>query len=240
VLFADTFNNWFEPGNLDAVVRVLEATGHEVIVPRAPGGTPLCCGRTYLTAGMVGKAREIAGSTLAALRPYLDRQLPIVGLEPSCLFTFRDEYGALLPQDRDVQRLARASFLADEYLAAEIAAGRVAPPWRNGEGRKIRVHGHCHQKAFATFDATLALLRSIPGAEVAPIESSCCGMAGSFGHEVGHYEVSMKMAELSLLPAVRAAPEAAIVAAGTSCRSQIAHGAQREAVHPFVLLAECL
>jgi Fe-S oxidoreductase len=101
----------------------------------------------------------------------------------------------------------------------------------------VRVHGHCHQKAFGTFDATLDLLRSVPGAEVAAIESSCCGMAGSFGQEVGHYEVSMKMAEAALLPAVRAAPEAAIVAAGTSCRNQIGHGTGRRALHPMTFLA---
>jgi Fe-S oxidoreductase len=100
------------------------------------------------------------------------------------------------------------------------------------------VHGHCHQKAFGTFDATLALLRTLPGAKVEAIESSCCGMAGSFGHE--HYDVSMKMAEAALLPAVRGAPDAAIVAAGTSCRQQIAHGAGRDAVHPVVLLAGAL
>ena len=127
--------------------------------------------------------------------------------------------------------------LIDEYLAAEISSGRISPPWSKARG-EVRVHGHCHQKAFGTFDATVALLRTLPGAKVEPIESSCCGMAGSFGHE--HYDVSMKMAELSLLPAVRSAPNAAIVAAGTSCRQQIAHGAGRAAVHPVVLLAESL
>jgi Fe-S oxidoreductase len=112
-----------------------------------------------------------------------------------------------------------------------------------GEGRgggPIRVHGHCHQKAFGTFDATLELLRTLPGADVAAIESSCCGMAGAFGHEKGHYDVSMKMAELALLPAVRAAPDATIVASGTSCRQQIADGSGREALHPFTLLARSL
>jgi FAD/FMN-containing dehydrogenase/Fe-S oxidoreductase len=239
VLFPDTFNNWFEPENLDAAVRVLEAAGYAVTVARASDGAPLCCGRTYLTAGMVDEARREASRTVEALRPHVERDIAIVGLEPSCLFTFRDEYGALLAGDRDAQRLGKASFLADEYLAAEIKAGRLTPPWRKA-ARPIRVHGHCHQKAFATFDATVDLLRSIPGADVVPIESSCCGMAGSFGHEVGHYEVSLKMAEAALLPAVRAAPDAAIVAAGTSCRSQIAHGAGRRALHPITLLAECL
>jgi Fe-S oxidoreductase len=139
---------------------------------------------------------------------------------------------------RDAQLLASRSFLVDEYLAAEIAAGRIAPPWRQStDAKPVRVHGHCHQKAFGTFDATLDLLRSVPGAEVAAIESSCCGMAGSFGQEVGHYEVSMKMAEAALLPAVRAAPQAAIVAAGTSCRNQIGHGTGRRALHPMTFLA---
>jgi FAD/FMN-containing dehydrogenase/Fe-S oxidoreductase len=239
-LFADTFNNWFEPENLDAAVRVLEATGHRVTIARSNDGRPLCCGRTYLAAGMVDRARAEARRVVEALRPFGEKGIPIVGLEPSCLFTFRDEYGALLRGVRDVELLDRHAGLVDEYLAAEIAAGRICVPWRSSGGRTFRVHGHCHQKAFATFEATLALLRTIPDAVVAPIDSGCCGMAGSFGHEAGHYGVSMKMAELSLLPAVRAAPDATIVAAGTSCRSQIAHGANRDAQHPMEVLASCL
>jgi Fe-S oxidoreductase len=240
VLFADTFSNWQEPRNLEAAARVLEATGHRVSTARIDGERPLCCGRTFLATGMVDEARVEARRTLSALRPFLERGVPILGLEPSCLFTFRDEYAALLPGDADAQRLAEAAKLADEYLAGELRAGRCEPPWRVRTAREIKVHGHCHQKAFGTFDATLELLRAVPGAAVEAIESSCCGMAGAFGYEKGHYEVSMKMAELALLPAVRAAGAARIVAAGTSCRQQIAHGAGREAVHPFVVLAEAL
>ena len=247
VLFADTFNNFLEPENLAAAKTVLEATGHAVTVPRG-GARPLCCGRTYLASGMVDEAREEARRTMFFLRPHLDAGTPIVGLEPSCMFTFRDEYMALFPGDPIAAKLAAAT-LADEYLAGEIREGRVTPPWRKpgsdpaegrGGGRTIRVHGHCHQKAFGTFDATLELLRTLPGADVAAIESSCCGMAGAFGHEKGHYDVSMKMAELTLLPAVRAAPDATIVASGTSCRQQIADGAGRKALHPFTLLAQSL
>jgi len=238
VLFADTFNDWFEPENLAAAQRVLEATGHRVVSP-APDGRPLCCGRTYLAAGMVDRAREEMRRTLEALRPQLERGTPVVGLEPSCLLTFRDELGALFPGDALAQRLSGA-MLADEYLAAELREGRITAPWKARPGLSLRVHGHCHQKAFATFDATLALLRSLPGAEVAPIESGCCGMAGAFGHEKGHYDVSLRMGELSLLPAVRAAPQATIVAAGTSCRRQIADGAGRRALHPLAVLAEAL
>jgi len=240
VLFADTFNNWQEPANLAAAVRVLEATGHRVSTAGTAGERPPCCGRTYLATGMVEEARAEARRTLAALRPFLDRGVPVLGLEPSCLFTFRDEYPVLLPGDPDVPRLAKAAMLADEYLAAELRAGRCEFPWRTRTEREIRVHGHCHQKAFGTFDATLELLRAMPGAKVEAIESGCCGMAGAFGYELGHYDVSMKMGELALLPAVRAAGAARIVAAGTSCRHQIAHGAGREAVHPMVVLAEAL
>ena len=240
VLFADTFNNWQEPANLEAAVRVLEATGHRVSSAAVAGRRPPCCGRTYLATGMVDEARFEARRTLAALRPFLDRGVPVLGLEPSCLFTFRDEYPVLLHGDPDAQRLAQVAMLADEYLAAERRAGRCEFPWRAATPREIRVHGHCHQKAFGTFDATLELLRAIPGAKVEAIESSCCGMAGAFGYEKDHYDISMAMGELALLPAVRAAPGARIVAAGTSCRQQIAHGAGREAVHPLVVLAEAL
>ena len=237
VLFADTFNNWFEPGNLAAAAKVLGATGHRVVATGGRGARPLCCGRTYLSAGMMDEARFEARRTLAALAPHLEAGTPIVGLEPSCIFTFRDEYPAMFPGDRLVERLASAQ-LVDQYLAAEIAAGRVDPPWRGSPMQPIRVHGHCHQKAFGAFDATLAMLRAIPGARVEAIESSCCGMAGSFGHE--HYDVSMKMGEAALLPAVRAAGDAIIAAAGTSCRQQIAHGAGRIARHPIAILAEAL
>jgi len=239
VLFADTFNNWLEPENLAAALRVLESTGHEVVVARGRKGRSLCCGRTYLAVGMIGEARAQAQLTMNALQPHLEAGTPIVGLEPSCLFTFRDEYAALFPGDPLAQLLSKAQLL-DEYLAAELRAGRLTAPWRAGPERSIRVHGHCHQKAFDTFDATLEVLRSLPGAEVSAIESSCCGMAGAFGHEKGHYEVSMKMAELALLPAVRAAPDATIAAAGTSCRQQIADGTGRAARHPVHILAEWL
>jgi Fe-S oxidoreductase len=235
VLFADTFNNWFEPEVLEAALKVLEATGHAVHVAAAASGPALCCGRTYLTSGMMDAARAEAKRTLDALSPHLDAGTPIVGLEPSCVFTFRDEYPVLLPGDGRVKRLARAMLL-DDYLATQIAEGHIVPPWKSAP-KAVNVHGHCHQKAFGTFDSTVALLRTLPGAKVEAIESSCCGMAGSFGHE--HYDVSMKMAEAALLPALRAAP-GAVAAAGTSCRQQIVHCTGRPAVHPIVLLAESL
>ncbi len=147
VLFADTFNNWLEPGNLAAAQRVLEATGHAVVSPAGPGGRALCCGRTYLAVGMVAEARAEMRRTMQALRPFVEAGTPVVGLEPSCLLTFRDELAALFPGDALAARLAGAQ-LADEYLAAELRAGRLVPPWRAAPGASIRVHGHCHQKSF--------------------------------------------------------------------------------------------
>jgi Fe-S oxidoreductase len=143
----------------------------------------------------------------------------------------------MFPGDALVGKLAGAQLL-DQYLEAGMRSGAFAAPWRKPPPSPLRVHGHCHQKAFGTFDATLALLRTLPQAQVEAIESSCCGMAGAFGHE--HYDISMKMGEAALLPAVRAAPGATIAAAGTSCRQQIAHGTGREAKHPIVILAESL
>ena len=239
VLFADTFNNWLEPDNLSATAQVLRATGHDVIAVVGADGRPLCCGRTYLAAGMIGEARREAKRTMHALAPYLDAGTPIVGLEPSCVFTFRDEYAAMFPGDAEAAKMARVE-LADEYLAAGLKSGKLASPWRKAPAAAIHVHGHCHQKAFDTFNATLALLKTIPGCDVKAIESSCCGMAGSFGHEKGHYDVSMKMGELALFPAVRAAGEAAICASGVSCRQQIHDGTGRVASHPMQLLAQSL
>jgi Fe-S oxidoreductase len=237
VLFADTFNNWWEPSALDDALAVLRATGHQVVTPKGPRGRALCCGRTYLAVGMVEEARAEAERTLAGLRPWLERGVPVVGLEPSCILGFRDEYAALFPNDATAQLLSKAK-LIDEYLIDE----GLPLPWKSAAARleSIHVHGHCHQKAFGTFSATVELLKTLPGADVRAIESSCCGMAGAFGHETGHYDVSMKMAELALLPAVRAAGDATIVASGTSCRQQIVDGTGRTALHPVSVLARHL
>lgn len=238
VLFADTFNNWMEPGNLAAARRVIEATGHAVIAARAPDGKPLCCGRTYLSAGMAGRARAQAARLLEALGPFIERGTPVIGLEPSCLFTLKDEFLGLFPGDPRAKALAELATPFETFAATHLPAVNPAL-WQEGGAREYLVHGHCHQKAFDTFGHTLAALRAVPGARVSAIESGCCGMAGSFGHE--HYDESMAMAELSLLPAVRkAAAGTVVVAAGTSCRGQIGHGAHRAAVHPAVALADAL
>jgi FAD/FMN-containing dehydrogenase/Fe-S oxidoreductase len=233
VLMVDTFNRYFEPDNARAAIRVLQAAGYRVHVaqPREgemDGDRPLCCGRTYLSAGMMDEARREAGRTLKALEPWIARNVPILGLEPSCLFTLRDEYGVLLP---GTEALAKNAFLLEEFLAAEAEAGCLKLDLKP-VGREALLHGHCHQKAFGAMGAVERVLKLVPGLAVKTVESSCCGMAGSFGYEAEHYDVSMAMAEASLLPAVRkAADDALVVADGTSCRHQIEHGAGRGALH---------
>jgi Fe-S oxidoreductase len=190
---------------------------------------------------MADRARAESLRMLEALAPWIGQGATVVGLEPSCLFTFKDEFLALHPADARARTLADSSMTFESFVARELG-GKAAPPWKKDRGPvEFVVHGHCHQKSFGVFEDTLAALRFVPQASVRAVESSCCGMAGSFGYERGHYEVSLAMAEDSLLPAIRAAgPSATIVAAGTSCRHQIEHGASRKAVHPAVALAGAL
>jgi FAD/FMN-containing dehydrogenase/Fe-S oxidoreductase len=241
VLFADTFNRYFEPENLEAAHRVLTAAGYRLHrVAPADGGRPLCCGRTFLSAGLVGEARAEARRLIEAVTPFIARGARIVGLEPACLFSLRDEFGALLPAAQ-VKPVAEAGQLLEECLAGDLASGRIALPLADQGGRIVHLHGHCHQKAFGAMDAVEAVLRTVPGIDVRPIPSSCCGMAGAFGFEADKIEVSLAMAELSLFPALRkAGPRDLIVADGTSCRHQIADGLGREAVHVARVLEQAL
>ncbi len=230
LLLADTFNRYYEPENLRAALRVLRAAGFNPTVASA-GGRPLCCGRTYLSAGLVDQARAEARRTLAALAG--DR--PVVGLEPSCLLTLRDEFASLLP-GAETAALAGRAMLIGEFLAkhAPDLALQALPG-------TAHVHGHCHQKAFGAFPDALGTLGRVPGLAVKPITSSCCGMAGAFGYQAETQDESRAMAEAGLLPAVRAAgPEDWIVADGTSCRHQIADLGGRAAVHSVRVLDRAL
>jgi Fe-S oxidoreductase len=240
VLFVDTFNNYFEPENARAALAVLARAGYGVHIARAADGSrPLCCGRTFLAAGMVEEARAEARRVLAAIKPYVERGVPIVGLEPSCILGLRDEFKSLLPGP-ETEALAGQAMLFEEFLAREREAGRLELKLNPLPGKAL-LHGHCHQKAFGAMSDVLRALSLVPELKVETIESSCCGMAGAFGYEARHYEVSMKMAELALLPRVRAAAEDAIlVADGTSCRHQIADGAGRQAIHVAQVLARAL
>jgi Fe-S oxidoreductase len=240
VLFADTFNRYFEPENVRAAIAVLTAGGYQTHLARlTDGGRPLCCGRTFLVVGKTDQARREAERTLAVLTPYVARGLPIIGLEPSCLFGFRDEIPALLKTDTAKQAASRAMLL-EEFLAAEAAAGRLDINFAPAKRRAL-LHGHCHQKSFGAMGAVETVLKFIPGLDVATIESSCCGMAGAFGYDAETIDVSRAMGELSVLPAIRnASDDTIVVADGTSCRQQIRDGTRREAMHVARVLAMAL
>jgi FAD/FMN-containing dehydrogenase/Fe-S oxidoreductase len=238
VFFADTFNRYFEPQNIEAALAVLAAGGYTVHLPQAADGEsrPLCCGRTFLAVGLIDEARREAERCVAALAPFLERAIPFVGLEPSCMLGFRDEIPSLVKRE-DARRLAANALLFEEFLAREVKAGALklalAPV-----AKRALLHGHCHQKAFAAMAAVEAVLRLVPDLTVETVESSCCGMAGAFGYGADTFDVSLKMAELSLLPAVRKAEaDTLILADGTSCRHQIQDGTGREALHVARVLA---
>jgi len=247
VLFVDTFNGYFESENANAAFKVLKAAGYTVHVAtkKAADGTraagALCCGRTYLASGMIDKAKAKASELITALVPFAEKGIPIVGLEPSCLLTLRDET-LVMGLGQAAQIVSQHALLLEEFLARESAAGKLEALKAKFKPttQPILLHGHCHQKAFGAVSPILDVLRLIPGAQPELIESSCCGMAGSFGYEAEHYDVSMQMAELSLLPAIRQQPGAVVAADGTSCRHQIRDGAAREAIHVAVLLARQL
>jgi Fe-S oxidoreductase len=241
VLFADTFNRYYERENLDAALDVLTGAGYRVHLPKLANGStrPLCCGRTFLTAGLVAEAKAEAARTMTVLLPFARRGIPIVGLEPSCIFTFRDEMPSMAPGE-DAKLLAKSTFLFEEFLAKEIEAGWFDPPLAP-IGANALLHGHCHQKAFDVMGPVQKVLARVPGLQVDLIESSCCGMAGAFGYQKETIDVSLKMAELSLLPAVRKANnETILVADGTSCRHQIKDGSGRAAIHVALLLAKSM
>ncbi|EPC01494.1 lactate dehydrogenase [Litchfieldella anticariensis FP35 = DSM 16096] len=240
MLFVDTFNNYMEGDNARAAKRVLEAAGYRVHLNVRKGERPLCCGRTYLSSGQFDRAKREARRTLDHLMPYVDRGVAIVGLEPSCLLTMRDEFLQYGFGD-EAKRLSDAAYLFEEFLVKARAADELPLELKPVGHRRAMLHGHCHQKAFDAVRPVEQVLRWIPGLEVTTIESSCCGMAGSFGYEVEHYEASMQMAELSLLPAIRESDnDAVLVADGTSCRHQIHDGSGREAIHVARLLEQAL
>jgi Fe-S oxidoreductase len=228
-LFNDTWNEYQRPQVGVGAVRLFAAAGAKVHLPRV-----FCCGRPMLSEGLIDEARRNARRNLEVLYPLIERGVPLVGLEPSCILTVRDDYKKLLPDDERVERLAGATRLFEEALL-ELDAEL---PLR--EGSPVLLHGHCHQKALVGTGPTEGALALAPGADVEVVDSGCCGMAGLFGYEKGHYEVSMKMGERRLFPAVRGAEERAVVAPGTSCREQILDGSGRRALHPAEYLAQLL
>jgi FAD/FMN-containing dehydrogenase/Fe-S oxidoreductase len=226
-LFNDTWNEYQRPEVGESAVRLLAAAGAKIHLPEV-----VCCGRPMLSEGLVDEARENARRNLDLLMPLVERGIPLVGLEPSCILTLRDDYRKLLPDDERVERLARATRLFEEAM---LDLDRELPL---REGTPVLLHGHCHQKALVGTGPTERLLGLAADVEV--VDSGCCGMAGLFGYEKGHYDVSMKMGERRLFPAVREAGERVVVAPGTSCREQILDGTHRQAMHPAEYLASLL
>jgi len=232
LLFADSFNAYHTPPPLQAAAQFLHATGHRVTVPQARP----CCGRTLLSKGRVTQAQRRALKTVELLYPYAEDDVPIVGLEPSCILTLRDEFSDLLPGEPRVEMVADAVYTFEEYVAVKAEAGAFNDVTWQTDGGDVLYHGHCHQKALIGTDAAERSL-SVPGYQVEAVDAGCCGMAGAFGYEAEHVDVSKQMAELRLAPAVRAAElDTTLAATGFSCRSQIKDVTDRSAQHPAQLL----
>ena len=233
VLFHDTFNNFNTPNVAVATTRLLERLGYHVLLVNKR-----CCGRPMISKGMLGEAKNNAAWNVDQLAEYAERGVPIVGMEPSCLLTLRDEYPDFL-RTNDAKLVARNSFLLDEFLLQERDTGKVSLSF-GANGRKALLHGHCHQKALVGTVPTVALLKGA-GFEVSEVDSGCCGMAGSFGFEKEHYDLSLTIGNRRLAPAVKSASaEVEIVAPGISCRQQIEHLTGRKAKHTAEVLWEVL
>lgn len=227
VLFNDTFNEFNHPEVGIAAISILEKMGYEVITPSWQ-----CCGRTAISKGLLEKARNMAMSLMELLFPYAAEGVPIIGLEPSCLLTIKDDFIGLLGHNNSrLKTVIAACLTLPEFLSSHIKNGRL-PIELKGKNQTIKVHGHCHQKALVGMQPTLNVLKAIPELNVFMIESGCCGLAGSFGYEKDHYDVSMAIGNLHLFPAVKSCPEDTILLAdGFSCRCQITHGTKRNALH---------
>jgi Fe-S oxidoreductase len=245
VLFHDTFMEYNTPDLGRDTVEILERAGFEVVLPERK-----CCGRPIISKGLLDEARVYALHNIAVLKPYAERGIPIVGVEPSCILTLKDDYRDLVPGP-DAELVAKHVTTVDEFLLKLTREGKLQYPARSAQAtaetaREFLVHGHCHQKSLVGTGPTLEVLRGIPGAKVNEIDSGCCGMAGSFGYEKEHYDLSLAIGEQRLFPAVRgAAAGTTIVADGISCRQQIAHGTalsgkERQARHLVSVVAEVL
>ncbi|MCK8492718.1 FAD-binding protein [Spirosoma sp. RP8] len=237
LLFADEFTNYNDVEVGQKTVQLLERLGYEVIIPDHAES-----GRTYLSKGLVDDAQKIAVRNVTLLKDRVTEETPLVGLEPSAILTFRDEYPDLVPTElkADAQRIAKHTYLFEEWLAQEIENKRIDRKLFTTETRQVKIHGHCHQKALSSMVPVKKALSLPLNYQVQLIPSGCCGMAGSFGYEAEHYDLSMQIGELVLFPAVRQANEAIISAAGTSCRHQIKDGTGRKAQHPAEILFDAL
>jgi Fe-S oxidoreductase len=237
-LFCDEFTNYYDAKIGARAIELLNRLGYEVVIP-----PHVESGRAHLSKGLVRQARELARQNVRLVAGVVDAQAPLIGIEPSAILTFRDEYPALLSGEEKTaaNRLAEHVFTIDEFFARERAAGRIRPEQFTGEAKSVLLHGHCHQKALSSTAPTVAMLQLPRNYRVEVIPSGCCGMAGSFGYEAEHFALSNQIGELVLFPAVRQASAEILVAApGTSCRHQIKDGTGRLARHPVEILADAL
>jgi Fe-S oxidoreductase len=237
-LFCDEFTNYNDAETGIKAILLLEKLGYDVIIPQHEES-----GRAWLSKGLLRKAKKIANRNIALLKELVSEEHPLLGIEPSAILTFRDEYVDLANEDQfeAARELSKHVFLIDEFIAAEIKAGRLDKNVFTTEPRLIKLHGHCQQKAISSVAHSATILSFPENYRVEIIPSGCCGMAGSFGYEKEHYDLSMKIGELVLLPTVRQQPEEVIVAApGTSCRHQIKDGTGRIALHPVEILYNAL
>jgi FAD/FMN-containing dehydrogenase/Fe-S oxidoreductase len=229
VLLDDCFTTFQEPNIGRAAVGLLERAGFAVELAR------VCCGRAMISKGFLTDARRLAAEGLAKLDRYAAAGVPILGLEPSCILTLADEWPELVP-GAAARRVAAAAELADGWLARQVRDGGVSLELPAARGKAL-LHGHCHQKALVGVGGSADALRLVPGLDVTVLDAGCCGMAGAFGYEKEHYDVSVAVANLELVPAVKAEPDAVVVATGTSCRHQIRDLTGRAALHPLEVLA---
>jgi Fe-S oxidoreductase len=235
VFFHDTFMEHNDPHIGQAAVKILEATGYDLIVLKEKVDS----GRPAVSKGLLDEAKRLARHNIELLAPYAKQGIPIVGCEPSSMAMLVDDYPDLLPGE-DAEAVAKMARMLDQFLVEEVEAGKIKLRF-DETPRRVLFHGHCQQKAVFGTDSVHKMLGLIPNCEVEEIESSCCGMAGSFGYEVEHYDLSIQLAELSLAPAIRAADQETIICAmGTSCRDQIEHTTGRQALHPIEVLADAL
>ncbi|WP_350291851.1 FAD-linked oxidase C-terminal domain-containing protein [uncultured Croceitalea sp.] len=236
VLYIDEFTKYLDIEVGKDAIDVLQKLGYEVTLFYAESG------RTYLSKGFLKQAKKLAAKNIDDLKPLLSQNLPIIGLEPSAILSFRDEYMRLCPNDKPLlEKLSKHSFLIEEFLAKEIELGNITADSFTEEEKTVKIHGHCHQKALSNQKVTFDILNLPKNYKVSIITSGCCGMAGSFGYEKEHYETSMAVGELKLFPAVRKSDLDTIISAnGTSCRHQIFDGTGRKALHPITILRQAL
>ena len=235
-LFNDEFTNYNDTHIGITTIKLLNSLGYEVIIPKHEES-----GRTFISKGFLAEAKTLADKNVKLLSTLISEEQPLIGLEPSAILTLRDEYLDLTEDSKSANYLAKYTFTIEEFLAREIEAKRINASSFTEKKEHIRLHGHCHQKANSSLVPSKIALGIPKNYTIQLIPSGCCGMAGSFGYEKEHYEVSMKIGELVLFPTVRKEPKSSIICApGTSCRHQIKDGTQREALHPVEILYNAL